>query len=70
MDILDTNFNFPDMRRIAIQSASAFMLVFSVDDVTSFKEVSDENFTTGCCYIYPVFRCPSFGRKYVIVEQI
>ncbi|CAB3400204.1 unnamed protein product [Caenorhabditis bovis] len=41
LDILDTNFNFPDMRRLAITSASAFLLVFAVDDVTSFKEMSD-----------------------------
>lgn len=41
LDILDTNFNFPDMRRLSITSASAFLLVFSVDDVTSFKEMSD-----------------------------
>ncbi|GMT36443.1 hypothetical protein PFISCL1PPCAC_27740 [Pristionchus fissidentatus] len=41
LDILDTNFHFPDMRRLAISSASAFMLVFSVDDVKSFKEMSD-----------------------------
>ncbi|PIC16359.1 hypothetical protein B9Z55_022994 [Caenorhabditis nigoni] len=41
LDILDTNFNFPDMRRLSIASASAFLLVFSVDDVTSFKEMSD-----------------------------
>ncbi|CAD6193054.1 unnamed protein product [Caenorhabditis auriculariae] len=41
LDILDTNFNFPDMRRLAISSASAFLLVFAVDDVTSFKEMSD-----------------------------
>ncbi|GMR60326.1 hypothetical protein PMAYCL1PPCAC_30521, partial [Pristionchus mayeri] len=40
LDILDTNFNFPDMRRLAISSASAFMLVFAVDDVQSFKEMS------------------------------
>lgn len=39
LDILDTNFHFPDMRRLAISSASAFMLVFAVDDVQSFKEV-------------------------------
>uniref|UniRef100_A0A1I7ZV00 GTP-binding protein Di-Ras2 n=1 Tax=Steinernema glaseri TaxID=37863 RepID=A0A1I7ZV00_9BILA len=41
LDILDTNFNFPDMRRLAIASASAFMLVFAVDNVQSFKEMSD-----------------------------
>jgi small GTP-binding protein len=39
LDILDTNFNFPDMRRLAIASANAFLLVFAVDDVQSFKEV-------------------------------
>uniref|UniRef100_A0A1I7WWX1 Ras family protein n=1 Tax=Heterorhabditis bacteriophora TaxID=37862 RepID=A0A1I7WWX1_HETBA len=39
LDILDTNFNFPDMRRLSIASASAFLLVFAVDDVRSFKEV-------------------------------
>ncbi|CAJ0608898.1 unnamed protein product [Cylicocyclus nassatus] len=41
LDILDTNVNFPDMRRISIASASAFLLVFAVDDVPSFKEMSD-----------------------------
>ncbi|CAJ0947381.1 unnamed protein product, partial [Mesorhabditis belari] len=41
LDILDTNFNFPDMRRLAISTASAFLLVFSVDDVQTFKEMSD-----------------------------
>ncbi|RCN37274.1 Ras family protein, partial [Ancylostoma caninum] len=39
LDILDTNFNFPDMRKLSIASASAFLLVFAVDDVPSFKEV-------------------------------
>ncbi|EFO89757.1 CRE-SSR-2 protein [Caenorhabditis remanei] len=43
LDILDTNFNFPDMRRLSITSASAFLLVFSVDDVTSFKEARHLN---------------------------
>ncbi|VDD87022.1 unnamed protein product [Enterobius vermicularis] len=41
LEILDTNFNFPDMRKVAIASASAFLLVFAVDDVQSFKEMSD-----------------------------
>ncbi|ETN68994.1 Ras family protein [Necator americanus] len=41
LDILDTNFNFPDMRKLSIASASAFLLVFAVDDVPSFKEMSD-----------------------------
>ncbi|CEF60761.1 Small GTPase superfamily and Ran GTPase family and Small GTPase superfamily, Rho type and Small GTPase superfamily, Rab type and Small GTP-binding protein domain and Small GTPase superfamily, Ras type and P-loop containing nucleoside triphosphate hydrolase domain-containing protein [Strongyloides ratti] len=41
LEILDTNFNFPDMRKVAISSASAFMIVFSVDNVQSFKEMSD-----------------------------
>ncbi|VDO67573.1 unnamed protein product [Haemonchus placei] len=39
LDILDTNFNFPDMRKLSIASASAFLLVFAVDDVPSFKEI-------------------------------
>uniref|UniRef100_A0A158R5K9 GTP-binding protein n=1 Tax=Syphacia muris TaxID=451379 RepID=A0A158R5K9_9BILA len=41
LEILDTNFNFPDMRKVAITSASAFLLVFAVDNVQSFKEMSD-----------------------------
>ncbi|KAL3981886.1 Ras family protein [Acanthocheilonema viteae] len=41
LEILDTNFNYPGMRKIAIASASAFMLVFAVNDVISFKQVSD-----------------------------
>uniref|UniRef100_A0A0K0DN87 Ras family protein n=1 Tax=Angiostrongylus cantonensis TaxID=6313 RepID=A0A0K0DN87_ANGCA len=41
LDILDTNFNFPDMRKVSIASANAFLLVFAVDDVPSFKEMSD-----------------------------
>ncbi|KJH39982.1 Ras family protein [Dictyocaulus viviparus] len=41
LDILDTNFNFPDMRKVSITSANAFLLVFAVDDVPSFKEMSD-----------------------------
>uniref|UniRef100_A0A0K0EP32 GTP-binding protein n=1 Tax=Strongyloides stercoralis TaxID=6248 RepID=A0A0K0EP32_STRER len=41
LEILDTNFNFPDMRKVAISAASAFMIVFSVDNVQSFKEMSD-----------------------------
>ena len=40
LDILDTNVNFPDMRRLAIRTAHAFLLVFAVDDVHSFKQVS------------------------------
>uniref|UniRef100_A0A914D3M3 Uncharacterized protein n=1 Tax=Acrobeloides nanus TaxID=290746 RepID=A0A914D3M3_9BILA len=41
LDVLDTNFDFPDMRKVAIASAHAFMLVFAVDNVQSFKEMSD-----------------------------
>ncbi|KAE9415467.1 hypothetical protein Angca_009279 [Angiostrongylus cantonensis] len=41
LDILDTNFNFPDMRKVSIAAANAFLLVFAVDDVPSFKEMSD-----------------------------
>ncbi|CAD5222234.1 unnamed protein product [Bursaphelenchus xylophilus] len=41
LDILDTNFNFPDMRRVAIGSANAFIIAFAVDEVQSFKEMSD-----------------------------
>ncbi|KAI6239148.1 Ras family protein [Aphelenchoides fujianensis] len=41
LDILDTNINFPDMRRVAIASANAFIIVFGVDNVQSFKEMSD-----------------------------
>ncbi|KAI6177352.1 hypothetical protein M3Y97_00897700 [Aphelenchoides bicaudatus] len=41
IDILDTNINFPDMRKVAIASANAFLIVFGVDDVQSFKEMSD-----------------------------
>uniref|UniRef100_A0AC35U8X4 GTP-binding protein Di-Ras2 n=1 Tax=Rhabditophanes sp. KR3021 TaxID=114890 RepID=A0AC35U8X4_9BILA len=41
IDILDTNFNFPDMRKVAVASASAIMIVFGVDNVQSFKEMSD-----------------------------
>lgn len=40
LDIYDTNFYYPDMRRVSIASADAFMLVFAVDDVNSFKSVS------------------------------
>jgi hypothetical protein len=39
LDILDTSVNYPDMRRLAIRTASAFLLVFAVDDVHSFKQV-------------------------------
>ncbi|CAG9539214.1 unnamed protein product [Cercopithifilaria johnstoni] len=41
LEILDTNFDYPGMREIAITSANAFMLVFDVNDVSSFKQVSD-----------------------------
>ncbi|VDM22704.1 unnamed protein product [Wuchereria bancrofti] len=41
LEILDTNFGYPGMRKIAIASASAFMLVFAVNDVASFKQMSD-----------------------------
>ncbi|KAM3727021.1 GTP-binding protein [Dirofilaria immitis] len=41
LEILDTNFDYPGMRKIAIASANAFMLVFSVSDVSSFKQMSD-----------------------------
>uniref|UniRef100_A0A0M3HMU1 GTP-binding protein Di-Ras2 n=1 Tax=Ascaris lumbricoides TaxID=6252 RepID=A0A0M3HMU1_ASCLU len=40
LEILDTNFNFPDMRKLAVASADSFMLVFAVDDIQSFKEVT------------------------------
>jgi hypothetical protein len=49
LDVLDTNFDFPDMRKVAIASAHAFMLVFAVDNVQSFKEVR-------------VFEIQQFGR--------
>lgn len=39
LDILDTNFHYPDMRRLSMSSANAFLLVFSVDNVVSFKDV-------------------------------
>lgn len=39
LGILDTNFDYPGMRKIAIASANAFMLVFAVNDVASFKQV-------------------------------
>lgn len=41
LDILDTNCDYPDMRKVAVASASALMLVFAVDDVPSFKQMSD-----------------------------
>ncbi|KHN80303.1 GTP-binding protein [Toxocara canis] len=41
LDILDTNFNFPDMRKLAIASADSFLLVFAVDDIQSFKAMSE-----------------------------
>ncbi|KAI6215606.1 hypothetical protein M3Y94_00404800 [Aphelenchoides besseyi] len=41
LEILDTNINFPDMRRVAIASANAFIIVFGVDNVQSFKEMSE-----------------------------
>ncbi|EFO21465.2 Ras family protein [Loa loa] len=41
LEILDTNFDYPGMRKIAIASANAFMLVFAVNDVASFKQMSD-----------------------------
>uniref|UniRef100_A0A915PLA8 Uncharacterized protein n=1 Tax=Setaria digitata TaxID=48799 RepID=A0A915PLA8_9BILA len=41
LEILDTNFDYPGMRKIAIASANAFMLVFAVNDVPSFKQMSD-----------------------------
>uniref|UniRef100_F1LBX4 GTP-binding protein Rhes n=1 Tax=Ascaris suum TaxID=6253 RepID=F1LBX4_ASCSU len=41
LEILDTNFNFPDMRKLAVASADSFMLVFAVDDIQSFKEMSE-----------------------------
>lgn len=40
LDIYDTNFYYPDMRRVSIASANAFMLIFAVDNVNSFKDVS------------------------------
>ncbi|VDK59426.1 unnamed protein product [Gongylonema pulchrum] len=41
LDILDTNYDYPDMRKVAVASAHALMLVFAVDDVSSFKQMSD-----------------------------
>lgn len=39
LEILDTNSNYSGMRKIAIASANAFMLVFAVNDADSFKQV-------------------------------
>ncbi|XP_064630962.1 ras-related protein O-Krev-like [Lineus longissimus] len=41
VDILDTagDFSFPAMRRLSISTASAFVLVFSMDSMVSFNEV-------------------------------
>jgi len=41
LSFYDTNFNYPDMRRILISHANAFLLMFAVNDVSSFKEVSN-----------------------------
>lgn len=43
LDIYDTNYSYPDMRRLSMASANAFLLVFAVDNVNSFKAVSGTN---------------------------
>ncbi|VDP12193.1 unnamed protein product [Soboliphyme baturini] len=40
LDIYDTNYYYPDMRRILFKCASAFVFVFALDDVNSFQEVT------------------------------
>ena len=41
VQVFDTagDFKFPDMRRLHIKKAHAFLLVFSIEDLTSFEEV-------------------------------
>ena len=39
LDIVDTGFHYPDMRRLSMATADAFLLVYAVDDVQSFRDV-------------------------------
>src|SRR3569832_1536738 len=50
LDIVDTSFNYPDMRRISIASAHAFILVYAVDDVVSFRNVRCLCYQLHICY--------------------
>lgn len=40
LDVYDTNFYYPDMRKLTLSSANAFLIVYASDNVASFKDVS------------------------------
>lgn len=46
MELVDTSFGYPDMRKLMVKKATAFLIVLAVDNVVSFKHVHTASLQT------------------------